>query len=127
MAKRKDLLLTESTVSRFMGLAGIGSLANPFLKEVNDYSMGGQEEEMEEGKDKDLNENTMFEKASGKENIDEVTVDELRDMIQDAIKAVMGGEAGQGEDEDSMDFDMGDEEEGEKEEVNGEKKQSTRN
>lgn len=33
MAKRKDLLLTEATTMRMMGLAGIGSLANPFLKE----------------------------------------------------------------------------------------------
>ena len=33
MAKRKDLLLTESTTMRMMGLAGIGSLANPFLRE----------------------------------------------------------------------------------------------
>jgi hypothetical protein len=40
MAKRKDLLLTESTTMRMMGLAGIGSLANPFLRE--------QVEEMEE-------------------------------------------------------------------------------
>ena len=66
-----------------------------------------EEEEMEEGKDKDLNENTMFEKASGKENIDEVTVDELRDMIQDAIRAVMGGEEGVSGEE--MDFTMDDE------------------
>ena len=35
MAKRKNLLLTESTTMRMMGLAGIGSLANPFLKESN--------------------------------------------------------------------------------------------
>ena len=65
-----------------------------------------EEEEMEEGKDEELNENTMFEKASGKENIDEVTVDELRDMIQDAIRAVMGGEEGVSGEE--MDMDMED-------------------
>jgi hypothetical protein len=49
----------------------------------------------------------MFEKASGGESIDEVTVDELRDMIQDAIRAVMGGEAGAAGDEE-MDMDMTD-------------------
>ena len=64
-----------------------------------------EDEDMEEGKDEDLNENSMFEKASGGESIDEVTVDELRDMIQDAIRAVMGGEAGAAGDED-MDVDL---------------------
>ena len=67
-------------------------------------------DEMEEGTDEDLNENSMFEKASGGESIDEVTVDELRDMIQDAIRAVMGGEAGAAGDEEAdmdMDMDMG--------------------
>ena len=69
------------------------------------------EDSMEEGTDEDLNENSMFEKASGGESIDEVTVDELRDMIQDAIRAVMGGEAGAAGDEemgmDMTDMDMG--------------------
>lgn len=73
------------------------------LAELEEESSEINEEEDE------LNENTMFEKATGAEDISEVTVDELRDMIQDAIKAVMGGEA---EDEDmgmDMDVDMGDE------------------
>jgi len=75
------------------------------LAELEEESSEINEEEDE------LNENTMFEKATGTEDISEVTVDELRDMIQDAIKAVMGGEA---EDEDmgmdmDMDVDMGDE------------------
>lgn len=73
------------------------------------------DDEMEEGKE-ELEENTMFEKASGGESIDEVTVDELRDMIQDAIKAVMGGEAGVAGDEEvdmDMDMDMGAEDEDE--------------
>ena len=69
------------------------------------------DDEIEEGTDEDLNENSMFEKASGGESIDEVTVDELRDMIQDAIRAVMGGEAGAAGDEemgmDMTDMDMG--------------------
>jgi hypothetical protein len=68
------------------------------------------DDEIEEGTDEDLNENSMFEKASGGESIDEVTVDELRDMIQDAIRAVMGGEAGAAGDEEAdmdMDMDMG--------------------
>ena len=77
------------------------------LRELEEESNEIYEEEMEEGKDEDLNENTMFEKASGKENIDEVTVDELRDMIQDAIRAVMGGEEGVSGEE--MDFTMDDE------------------
>jgi hypothetical protein len=59
MAKRKDLLLKESTVSRMMGLAGIGALTNPFLREsygqeevdeiIDPAFKTGQEEEMEEG------------------------------------------------------------------------------
>lgn len=61
--------------------------------------------------DEDLFENTMFEKASGEESIDEVTVDELRDMIQDAIRAVMGGEEGSAGEEE-MSLDMGAEEKG---------------
>ena len=73
------------------------------LRELEEESNEIYEEEMGD----DLNENTMFEKASGKENIDEVTVDELRDMIQDAIRAVMGGEEGVSGEE--MDFTMDDE------------------
>jgi hypothetical protein len=73
--------------------------------EEEDSAMYEDYDEMEEGKDEDLNENSMFEKASGGESIDEVTVDELRDMIQDAIRAVMGGEAGAAGDED-MDVDL---------------------
>ncbi len=61
--------------------------------------------------DEDLFENTMFEKAGPNETIDEVTVDELRDMIQDAIRAVMGGEEGSAGEEE-MSLDMGDEEKG---------------
>lgn len=33
MAKKRELLLKEDTIRRMMGIAGIGSLANPFLKE----------------------------------------------------------------------------------------------
>ena len=77
---------------------------------------GDDEDSMEEGTDEDLNENSMFEKASGGESIDEVTVDELRDMIQDAIRAVMGGEAGAaGDEEMDMDMDMGMDAEGDDE------------
>jgi len=73
-------------------------------EEANEIYEG--DDEMEEGKE-ELEENTMFEKASGGESIDEVTVDELRDMIQDAIRAVMGGEAGAAGDEET-DMDMTD-------------------
>lgn len=73
-------------------------------EEANEIYEG--DDEMEEGKE-ELEENTMFEKASGGESIDEVTVDELRDMIQDAIRAVMGGEAGAAGDEEA-DIDMTD-------------------
>ena len=59
--------------------------------------------------DEDLYENTMFEKASGSESIDEVTIDELRDMIQDAIRMAMGGEDGSAGEEE-MSLDMGAEE-----------------
>ena len=76
-------------------------------EESNEIYEGDDEDSMEEGTDEDLNENSMFEKASGGESIDEVTVDELRDMIQDAIRAVMGGEAGAaGDEEMDMDMDM---------------------
>jgi hypothetical protein len=76
------------------------------LRELEEENSAMYEDydEMEEGKE-ELEENTMFEKASGGESIDEVTVDELRDMIQDAIRAVMGGEAGAAGDED-MDVDL---------------------
>ena len=74
--------------------------------EEEDSAIYEGDDEMEEGKE-ELEENTMFEKASGGESIDEVTVDELRDMIQDAIRAVMGGEAGAAGDEE-MDMDMTD-------------------
>jgi len=83
------------------------------LRELEEESNEIYEEEMGD----DLNENTMFEKASGKENIDEVTVDELRDMIQDAIRAVMGGEEGVSGEEMDMDMDMDTEEGGEEEDV----------
>jgi len=48
MAKRKNLLLTESTTMRMMGLAGIGSLANPFLKESD---LGGVRHDDPDGDD----------------------------------------------------------------------------
>ena len=61
MAKRKELLLKESTISRMMGLAGIGSLANPFLRES--YEQEEMDEiidpafkEVDEGYGEDLNE-----------------------------------------------------------------------
>lgn len=73
-------------------------------EEANEIYEG--DDEIEEDKE-ELEENTMFEKASGGESIDEVTVDELRDMIQDAIRAVMGGEAGAAGDEET-DMDMTD-------------------
>ena len=81
--------------------------------EEEDSAIYEGDDEMEEGKE-ELEENTMFEKASGGESIDEVTVDELRDMIQDAIRAVMGGEAGAAGDEE-MDMDMGMDAEGDDE------------
>jgi hypothetical protein len=55
----------------------------------------------------DLNENEdLEEKASKDEDISEVTVDELRDMIQDAIRDVMGGEGAEATGEDEMNLDM---------------------
>ena len=63
--------------------------------------------EDEDGMD-DLNENEdLEEKASKDEDISEVTVDELRDMIQDAIRDVMGSEGeASGEEEINLDMDM---------------------
>jgi hypothetical protein len=55
----------------------------------------------------DLNESEdLEEKASKDEDISEVTVDELRDMIQDAIRDVMGGEGEEAAGEEEMDLDM---------------------
>ena len=93
--------------------------------------------EGEDGLEEDLYENFMDEKAGSEETIDEVTVDELRDMIQDAIRAVMGGEEGSaGEEEmtmgaeeggdsgDELDFTMDAEEETGAEEEKPKKKKS---
>jgi len=72
MAKRKDLLLKESTVSRMMGLAGIGALTNPFLREQHD--VGGpsipadDQEKMEEGYDME----EELDEGYGTEELDEM-------------------------------------------------------
>ena len=66
--------------------------------------------EDEDSEEKELNESEdLEEKASKDEDISEVTVDELRDMIQDAIRDVMGGEGEEtaGEEEMDLDMDMG--------------------
>ena len=86
------------------------------LRELEEESLEENEEEMEEGEneeDEDLNENTMFEKASNDEEIKDVTVEELRDLIRDAIKAAMGDAGMDSEDEDmeTIDLDMDSEEE----------------
>ena len=91
------------------------------LRELEEESLEENEEEMEEGKkeeDEDLKENTMFEKASNDEEIKDVTVEELRDLIRDAIKAAMGDAEMGSEDEDmeTIDLDM-DSEEGSEEEM----------
>jgi len=91
----------------------------------------GMTYEGDEDLEEDLYENFIEEKASGEETIEEVTVDELRDMIQDAIRAVMGGEegsageeevtmgaeeeGGEGEEGEELDFTMDGEEEDEEE------------
>ena len=63
--------------------------------------------EDEDSEEKELNENEdLEEKASKDEDISEVTVDELRDMIQDAIRDVMGGEGEEAAGEEEMDLDM---------------------
>jgi len=102
------------------------------LEEEDSMTYEG-EDELEE----DLYENFIDEKASGEETIEEVTVDELRDMIQDAIRQVMGGEEGSaGEEEmtmgaeeggdsgDELDFTMDAEEETGAEEEKPKKKKS---
>ena len=68
--------------------------------------------------EEELYENTMFEKASNDEEIKDVTVEELRDLIRDAIKAAMGDAEMGSEDEDmeTIDLDM-DSEEGSEEEM----------
>ena len=63
--------------------------------------------EDEDSEEKKLNESEdLEEKASKDEDISEVTVDELRDMIQDAIRDVMGGEGEEAAGEEEMDLDM---------------------
>ena len=54
MAKRKDLLLTEATTMRMMGLAGIGSLANPFLKETKGKDSFGDSEHLYHGQSRQV-------------------------------------------------------------------------
>jgi hypothetical protein len=91
------------------------------MEEDEDYDLDEilaeleKEDSLEEGEEEEINENTMFEKATGDEGIGEITVDEMREMIQDAIKAALG-DAGNGGDEEmdmGMDLDMGDEGESE--------------
>jgi hypothetical protein len=89
MAKRKDLLLKESTVSRMMGLAGIGALTNPFLREsygqeevdeiIDPAFKTGQEEEMEEG----LDEGEELDEGYGTEELDEMHDDEYNSSFGD--------------------------------------------
>jgi len=63
-----------------------------------------EDEDLEE---KELNESEdLEEKASKDEDISEVTVDELRDMIQDAIRDVMGDEGEEAAGEEEMDLGM---------------------
>ena len=91
------------------------------LRELEEESLEENEEEMEEGEkeeDEDLNENTMFEKASNDEEIKDVTVEELRDLIRDAIKAAMGDAEMDSEEEDMETIDLDtDSEEGSEEEM----------
>jgi hypothetical protein len=73
MAKRKDLLLKESTVSRMMGLAGIGALTNPFLRESHggdygDYTRGDQEEDEEEELDESYGSEEEMDEGYGYED-----------------------------------------------------------
>ena len=69
------------------------------------YSMTGSKGPLPE--EEELYENTMFEKASADEEIKDVTVEELRDLIRDAIKAAMGdAEMGSDEDMETIDLDM---------------------
>lgn len=68
MAKRKDLLLKESTVSRMMGLAGIGALTNPFLREGYGEDHGMNESKCPECGSK-LDESRMCECGYMKEDL----------------------------------------------------------
>lgn len=89
MAKRKDLLLTEATVSRFMGLAGIGSLANPFLKEDMGLNNEGDEgiidpafePELEEGDDHEVNEYGLMDDGQLDEDSEELYEDSEEDGL----------------------------------------------
>jgi hypothetical protein len=74
------------------------------------YGMTGPKGSLPE--EEELYENTMFEKASADEEIKDVTVEELRDLIRDAIKAAMG-DSGMDSDEDmeTIDLDMDSEDE----------------
>lgn len=107
------------------------------LRELEEEDNMVSEEELDE---EDLYEGFMDEKASGEETIDEVTVDELRDMIQDAIRKAMGGEEGSageeemamgaeekgGEGSEELDFTMGAEEGGEEGEEEKPKKKKSK-
>ena len=73
MAKRKDLLLKESTVSRMMGLAGIGALTNPFLREEKDKF--GDSEHIYNGQSRQTPDDTQEE-----EDLEEGYHDEEEDL-----------------------------------------------
>lgn len=64
----------------------------------------------------EIYENTMFEKASADEEIKDVTVEELRDLIRDAIQAAMG-DSGMGSEEDMETIDLDMDSEGSDEEM----------
>lgn len=102
MAKRKNLLLTEATTMRMMGLAGIGSLANPFLKEQNEAKEDSHLEEEMDSMDE------LDETYEGMDELDE-TYEEMNELEDDE------GEDFSFEDdeEDDFGFDEEDEEEDE--------------
>jgi len=91
MAKRKDLLLKESTVSRMMGLAGIGALTNPFLRESY-----GEEQEMEEGYDTEQELDEMYEEEGMDSDVPQDILD-YGDLDRDDFRDF--------EDEEDMDSD----------------------
>ena len=100
MAKRKDLLLNESTVSRFMGLAGIGALTNPFLREQQDQvaEMNYAMDDSEEG---EMDEMMGHDDSNLEEEYDGLEEGEYGEGYMDEDSDLMEGEEDEEEDEES--------------------------
>jgi hypothetical protein len=108
--KPQDILNRRKPGMAAADVKGYSDVVNKRGATGKAYGMTGPKGSLPE--EEELYENTMFEKASADEEIKDVTVEELRDLIRDAIKAAMG-DSGMDSDEDmeTIDLDMDSEDE----------------